>query len=1150
MYNVPFENHKANCPLNLPSIGDRQAWIAPDFAWAFALAEAYSKARGPLLVVTPDSATAQRLEREIPFFAPEAPLHSLPDWETLPYDSFSPHDDIVSARLGTLASLPQLTDGLIIVPAQVLAQRLVPKDWLDGAAFQLSRGEKLDLEAFRLRLEKGGYRRVDTVYEHGEYAVRGNLLDLYPMGSQLPYRVDLFDDEIDTLRAFDPETQRTVNKVDHIRMLPAREADLDDAGIRRFRANWHDTFEGNPRECPVYNDVSDGLPPSGVEYYLPLFFDGLSTLFDYLPVGVRVVNVGGVDDAVQKFLGDVESRYNNLKNDRLRPLLAPETLYLRQEVINHNLNQLGRLFIAPTAPGSCGIAEVPVTALPDVALNSRAQNPLLPLYQFIDRHPGQVLLVAESAGRLASLLERLDAAHQPERVEALHQLRDEKLAITIGGLDQGLIHDSLAIIPEAALIGAAVPQRRQRKKNNIVPDLQVRDLSELKEGDPVVHVEHGIGRYAGLQTLTVENDTLEFVTLEYKGGSKLYVPVVDLDLLARYAGADPDNAPHDKLGSDRWSKARRKAAEAVRDKAAELLDIYARRAARPGKSHALNELEYQRFCDAFPFETTPDQQTAIDAVVADLNAPSPMDRLVCGDVGFGKTEVALRAAFVAVQAGYQVALLVPTTLLAQQHWENFRDRFADWAVNIELLSRFRSAKETEQVLASAEAGKVDILVGTHKLLSKDMRFKNLGLLIIDEEHRFGVAQKEAIKSLRSEVDVLAMTATPIPRTLNMAMSGLRDLSIIATPPARRLSVKTFVKSFDLALVKEAILRELLRGGQVYYLHNDVKTIERTAERLRELIPEARVVVGHGQMRERELEKVMSDFYHKRFNVLVCSTIIETGIDVPNANTILIDRADKFGLAQLHQLRGRVGRSHHQAYAYLLTPDPSALTSDAVKRLEAIGLATDLGAGFMLASQDLEIRGAGELLGDQQSGQMQTIGFSLYMEMLEEAVNAIREGREPALEKPLRSGVEVDIKVAALIPDEFLPDVPARLTLYKRIASAKSAEALEEIRVEMVDRFGSLPNEVNNLIRQGHLRVKAKQLGLSRISAGDKGGKIEFDKNTPVEPIKLIQLVQKMPSRYRLDGADSLKIVQDCATEASRFELLEALLELISPQEAA
>ncbi|MGB0965643.1 MAG: transcription-repair coupling factor [Litorivicinus sp.] len=1136
--------------MKLPSAGDRQAWIAADYAWAYALSEAWQQARGPLLVITPDSSTAQRLEREIGFFAPQAQLHALPDWETLPYDSFSPHDDIVSARLGTLARMPSLTEGLIIVPAQVLVQRLVPKSWLDGAAFSMSVGEKLDLEAFRRRLEKGGYRRVDTVYEHGEYAVRGNLLDLYPMGSQLPYRVDLFDDEIDTLRAFDPETQRTINKVDEVRMLPAREADLDDAGIRRFRAQWHETFDGNPRECPVYNDVSDGLPPSGVEYYLPLFFDGLSTLFDYLPPAVRAISVGNVDHAVEKFLGDVNARYQNMKNDRLRPLLPPEQLYLRSEVINHNLNQMGRLYIAPQAPGSAGVSSVAVDPLPDVAINARAQVPLNALYQFIERFDGQVLLVAESAGRQASLLERLDNQHQPKAVATLQGLGQEKLAIAIGGLDQGFIVDGLAIVPEAALIGGVVPQRRQRKKHPIVPDLQVRDLSELKTGDPVVHVEHGIGRYSGLQTLTVENDTLEFVTLEYAGGSKLYVPVVDLDLLARYAGADPDNAPHDKLGSERWSKARRKAAEAVRDKAAELLDIYARRAARPGKSHALDELEYQRFCDAFPFETTPDQQSAIDAVVEDLKAPTPMDRLVCGDVGFGKTEVALRAAFVAVQAGYQVAILVPTTLLAQQHWENFRDRFADWPVNIELLSRFRSAKETQGVLEKAQLGSLDILVGTHKLLSRDLKFKNLGLLIVDEEHRFGVTQKEAIKSLRSEVDMLAMTATPIPRTLNMAMSGLRDLSIIATPPARRLSVKTFIKSFDLPLIKEAILRELLRGGQVYYLHNDVKTIERTAERLRELIPEARVVVGHGQMRERELESVMSDFYHKRFNVLVCSTIIETGIDVPNANTILIDRADKFGLAQLHQLRGRVGRSHHQAYAYLLTPDPSALSNDAVKRLEAIGMATDLGSGFMLASQDLEIRGAGELLGDQQSGQMQTIGFSLYMEMLEEAVNAIREGREPALEKPLRSGVEIDLKVAALIPDEFLPDVPARLELYKRIASAKSAEQLEDIRIEMVDRFGTLPQPVLNLIRQGHLRVRAKQLGLARISAGDKGGKIEFGPSTPVEPIKLIQLVQQLPMRYRLDGADALKIVQDCPTEESRFELLDSLFELIEPDKVA
>ncbi|WP_420550456.1 transcription-repair coupling factor [Litorivicinus lipolyticus] len=1136
--------------MKFPTPGDRQAWQVAEFAWAYALAEAWHQARGPILVVTPDSATAQRLEREVPFFAPDAPIITLPDWETLPYDSFSPHDDIVSARLGALAEMPNITEGLIFVPAQVLVQRLVPKHWLDGAAFAMRVGESLETESFKIRLERAGYRRVDTVYQHGEYAIRGNLLDLYPMGSPLPYRIDLFDDEIETLRAFDPETQRTVNQVDQIRLLPAREAALDEAGIRRFRMNWHDTFEDNPRDCPVYNDVSDGLPPSGVEYYLPLFFDGLSTLFDYLPAGTVSLSIGDIDASVDRFWKDIEARYNNLRHDRYRPLLEPSALYVRVEAIYQNLNQIGRLFVGPTPPGSCGVSKLPVKPLPDVALNPRAQTPMAALYQFVDGFDGQVLLVAESPGRRASLLERLDGNHKPTQVDDLAGVARAALNMTLGALDQGFIVDGLAIIPEAALLGTQVPQRRQRKKTAVNSDLQLRDLSELNEGDPVVHVEHGIGRYSGLQTLDVDNQTLEFVTLEYRGGSKLYVPVVDLDLLARYSGADVDSAPHDKLGSDRWSKARKKAAESVRDKAAELLDIYARRAARPGRAHELHELEYQRFADEFPFETTPDQQTAIDAVIGDLRAPHPMDRLVCGDVGFGKTEVALRAAFVAVQAGYQVGILVPTTLLAQQHFENFRDRFNEFPVNIELLSRFRSSKETTAVLEKSAAGQVDILVGTHKLLSRDMKFKNLGLLIIDEEHRFGVSQKEAMKSLRSEVDVLAMTATPIPRTLNMAMSGLRDLSIIATPPARRLSVKTFVKSFDLALVKEAMLRELLRGGQVYYLHNDVKTIERTAERLRELVPEARVVVGHGQMRERELEKVMSDFYHKRFNVLVCSTIIETGIDVPNANTILIDRADKFGLAQLHQLRGRVGRSHHQAYAYLLTPDPSALSGDAVKRLEAISMATELGAGFMLASHDLEIRGAGELLGDQQSGQMQTIGFSLYMEMLEEAVNAIREGREPALEKPLRSGVEVDIKVAALIPNDWLPDVPARLELYKRIAAAKSADALEDIRIEMVDRFGTLPDSVHNLLRQGHLRVRAKQLGLKRISAGEKGGKVEFAPNTQVQPMHLIKLVQTLPMRYRLDGADGLKVVQDCPTPESRFALLEDLFETLKPEYAA
>ncbi len=1079
--------------------------------------------------------------------ASDLPILSLPDWETLPYDSFSPHEDIVSERLKALSQLAAIDRGILILPIQTLAHRLPPKTHLSGQTFVLRTGDRFDLHAERRRLEQAGYHAVETVREHGEFAVRGAILDVFPMGSQQPLRVELFDQEIESLRAFDPDTQRTVTKVEDITLLPAREIPLTETGIATFRQNWHETFEGNPRDCSIYQDVSSALAPPGIEYYAPLFYNQMATLFDYLPEATTTVRVGPIHEALEQFWGDVTTRYESLRYDRRKPILPPERLFLRTEELFAALKPLASCVIAP-ATGQ----HPRLKPLPEVAFNAQADDPTGSLKDFLAKGYHTVF-IAESAGRREALLELL-AKHgiRPAVITHLGELDRnlEQPSITLGLLERGLIIDDLALIPESQLFGRRIPQRRRRKNHEIATDLIVRDLSELELGDPIVHIDHGVGHYRGLETIALGDDVNEFVTVEYQGGSKLYIPVTNLGVLSRYAGSDPDYVTAHKLGTDRWSKAKQKAAEEIRDKAAELLDIYARRAAREGHAHAIDEAQYARFADGFPFELTPDQDTSIEAVLADLRAPKPMDRLICGDVGFGKTEVAMRAAFASVSSGKQVSVLVPTTLLAQQHFESFRDRFAEWPVVVEVLSRFKSAKETKAVIERVNAGKVDILVGTHKLLTSDVRPPDLGLLIIDEEHRFGVAQKEALKKFRANIDVLTLTATPIPRTLNLSMAGIRDLSVIATPPARRLSVKTFIKQKDNALIKEAILRELLRGGQVYVLHNEVKSIERAADDIRTLVPEARVIVAHGQMRERELEDVMSDFYHKRYNVLVCSTIIETGIDIPSANTILIERADQFGLAQLHQLRGRVGRSHHQAYAYLLTPDPRSMTADALKRLEAIEAASDLGAGFQLATHDLEIRGAGELLGEDQSGNMQTIGFSLYMEMLDEAVTAIREGRTPDFDQTESNHTEVDLKIPALIPDDYLNDVPIRLELYKRISSADSTEALSEIEVEMIDRFGLLPPQAKNLFRQAEVRLRAEALGIKQITLGAQSGRFEFREKTKVDPMVLISLVQSKPHQYQLDGATAMKVVSETHNTETRLKLAHTVLDQLSGSKAA
>ncbi len=1138
----------------LPGAAGKQHWgNLPGAALSLAVAEAASAAKRFTLLLTADSQSAERLQEELAFFAPDLPVLHFPDWETLPYDVFSPHQDIISQRIATLYRLPEIKHGVLVVPIATALHRLAPTRFLLGSGLLLDVGQKLDVEGMRARLEAAGYRCVDTVYEHGEFAVRGALIDLFPMGSDTPFRIDLFDDEIETLRTFDPETQRSVDKVESIRLLPAREFPLEKKAVTDFRGRFRERFDVDFRRCPIYQDLASGITPAGIEYYLPLFFEETGTLFDYLPGDTQVFSLPGIEQAAEQFWTDARNRYEDRRVDPERPLLPPADIFLPVEDCFARLKHWPRVVVSQEdVEVGVGRERFDARPLPDLAIQAKASEPLAALRRFIEEYPGRVLFSAESAGRREVLLELLARLKlKPIEVAGWKEFTDsrERLAICIAPLDEGLLLDKIALVAESPLFGQRVMQRRRREKSRDGGDNVIKNLTELREGAPVVHIDHGVGRYLGLVTMEFDGQAAEFLALMYAEEAKLYVPVASLHLIARYTGSDDALAPLHRLGSETWQKAKRKAAEQVRDVAAELLDIYARRAAREGYAFKDPAADYATFSAGFPFEETPDQQNAIDAVREDMLAAKPMDRLVCGDVGFGKTEVAMRAAFIAVHSGRQVAVLVPTTLLAQQHYNSFRDRFADWPVTVEVMSRFKSAKEVNEAVAKLAEGKIDIVIGTHKLLQDDVRFKDLGLCIIDEEHRFGVRQKEQLKALRSEVDILTLTATPIPRTLNMAVSGMRDLSIIATPPARRLSVRTFVMEQHDSVIKEALLRELLRGGQVYYLHNDVKTIEKCAADLAALVPEARIGIGHGQMHERDLERVMSDFYHKRFNVLVASTIIETGIDVPSANTILIERADKFGLAQLHQLRGRVGRSHHQAYAYLLTPPRKGMTEDAQKRLEAIANAQDLGAGFVLATHDLEIRGAGELLGDGQSGQIQAVGFTLYMEMLERAVKAIRKGEQPNLEQPLGGGPEVNLRVPALIPDDYLPDVHSRLILYKRIASAADEDGLKELQVEMIDRFGLLPEATKNLMRLTLLKLQAEKLGIKKIDAGPQGGRIEFAGDTSVDPLVLIKLIQSAPARYKFEGATQFKLQVPMERPEERFNTLEALLERLAPQSA-
>lgn len=1121
-------------------------------AAALALAEA-TRADQKLYVVVVDAARElARLTAELAFFAGErlSPL-TFPDWEVLPYDLFSPHPDIISQRLRTLHELPQLTQGCLIVAADTLMQRLPPRQYVQARAFQLARGQTLALEPFRRRLADAGYASVSQVTSPGEFAVRGSLFDVFPMGTEQPLRIDLFDEQIEAIRRFDPESQRSLETIESVQLLPARELPLDPEATREFRRRFRTRFEGEPMRSAVYRGVSEGMAPAGVEFYLPLFFEQTATLLDYLPANAVIVRDAALPEALARAWRDIEARYEERRHDLERPVLAPAELFVDPAALGAQLMRFASVTLdsAPAdEPADSAPARVfPALAPKELRIDMRAGRPLAALEEFLGDFGGRVLIAADSPGRREVLQELLHGHGLAAQVvsgweEFLASPSSLSLCVAADLTGLWLTEPPLAVIAEAQLFGARARQERRRKRAAVDPEAILRDLQDLNPGAPVVHEEYGVGRYVGLQPMEVAGQPGEFLVLEYQGGDRVYVPVHALHLVTRYTGVAPESAPLHKLGTDQWARARRRAAEQIRDVAAELLDLYARRRAQPGLKLTVNEADYRTFAEAFPFEETDDQRQAIRQVLADLGSDRPMDRIVCGDVGFGKTEVAMRAAFVAVQAGKQVAVLAPTTLLAQQHLTNFRDRFADWPVRIEGLSRFGNAKETRATLEGLERGTVDIVIATHRLLHSHARFKDLGLLIVDEEQRFGVRDKERLQALRANVHVLTLTATPIPRTLNMALGGLRDLSLITTPPAERLAIKTFVVEWHGPTLREAVLRELRRGGQIYFVHNEIRTIEKIAADVQGLVPEASLRIGHGQMRERDLEQLMVDFYHRRFDLLLCTTIIESGIDVPTANTIVINRADRMGLAQLHQLRGRVGRSHHRAYAYLIAPPRRALSGDAAKRLEAIESMEELGAGFALATHDLEIRGAGELLGEQQSGQMSEIGLAMYLDLLEDAVAALKAGREPDLMKPLAAATEVELRLPAFLPESFIGDVHVRLGLYKRIAAADGPEALDELTAEIHDRFGPLPQPAQRLIRLARLKLTARALGIRRLDLGPAGGAVVFEQSTAIDPAALVRLMQSSPREYRLEGPLKLRVSRALPDEQARFEFAATLMK--------
>jgi transcription-repair coupling factor (superfamily II helicase) len=1104
-------------------------------------------------IVTADANDAQRLLDEIAFFAPELRLSLFPDWETLPYDTFSPHQDLISERLATLWRILQREADLVLVPASTALYRLAPPSFLAGYTFQFQVRQKLDEARLKAQLTLAGYNHVTQVVSPGEYAVRGGLIDLFPMGSAVPYRVDLFDDEVDSIRTFDPDTQRSLYPVPEVRLLPGREFPMDDEARARFRSRWRELLEGDPTRSRIYKDMGNGVATAGIEYYLPLFFEQTATVFDYLGEKSTLVLHGDLEPAFVRFWQDTRDRYRLVQGDPERPVLPPDALFLNAEQFYTRANQHPQLAFRTQ------VQDVEDSAvfqkLPDLSVVRGAEDPLARLKQHTGSSPNKVLVLAESAGRRESLLDFLRASQLTlPAFESLAEFEasDEKLGIATAALASGFswVEEAIDFVTETELFASA-PTARRRKKQEQVSDVEalIKDLSELNVGDPVVHAQHGIGRYKGLVNLDLGQGSTEFLHLEYAGDATLYVPVSQLHLISRYTGVGAEEAPLHKLGSGQWEKAKRKAAEQVRDSAAELLNLYARRAARQGHAFRFSAQDYEAFANDFGFEETADQNAAIHAVIQDMVSPHPMDRLVCGDVGFGKTEVALRAAFIAVTGGKQVAFLAPTTLLAEQHFQTLVDRFSKWPVKVAEMSRFRSTKEINTAIKGLEEGSIDIVVGTHKLLSTTTKFKNLGLLIIDEEHRFGVRHKEAVKAMRAEVDVLTLTATPIPRTLGMALEGLRDLSVIATAPQRRLAIKTFVRSESNGVIREAVLRELKRGGQVYFLHNEVDTIQNRREALERLVPEARIAVAHGQMPERELERVMREFIQQRHNVLLCSTIIETGIDVPTANTIVMARADKFGLAQLHQLRGRVGRSHHQAYAYLMVPDVESLTKQAAQRLEAIQQMEELGSGFYLAMHDLEIRGAGEVLGENQSGNMLEVGFQLYNEMLSEAVRSLKAGKEPDLLAPLSVTTEINLHAPALLPSDYCGDVHLRLSFYKKLATAKNVDQIDRLLEEIVDRFGKLPPQAQTLIDVHRLRVLARPYGVVKVDAAPTVIHITFKPNPPIEPLAIIQLVQKN-KHIKLAGNDKLRVEKSLVDAKDRAQMVRDVLRALGQPKVA
>ena len=1123
---------------------------------ALALAEYCQQTPGIKLLIAQDNLSASQLQDELQFFLnginTSQELLFFPDWETLPYDQFSPHQDIISERLYALSRLQQVTDAIIITSASTLMHRLCPPEFLNQYALMLKEGQKLDLNVFRNQLQQSGYHCVNKVLEHGEFALRGSIIDVYPMGSGMPFRIELFDDEIESLRKFDTETQRTIEKISQINVLPAREIPLNEQSQLLFRKAFREAFPVNPSQCPIYEAITEGQFPSGIEYFLPLFFEKTVTFFDYLPQNAKVCLIEDIQSSAEQFWQELTERYEQRRYDISRPILPPQECFINPTELLTQANTYEQLRLYHKLSEKKGaVFNFDINEAPLLPIDRKTPEPLSHLREYCQSSSRRYLIVVESAGRREVLLDLLKPSGIAPKIQASWYdfINDNALInITTGPLNYGceLTHNSISIIVESQLFGEqSTPQRRGSQKT-VDPDLIIRDMAELQLGAPVVHLQFGVGRYQGLQHITTNNISSEFLVLAYAGNDKIYVPVTSLHLISRYTGVDSEHAPLHKLGSDQWQKEKKKAAEKIHDVAIELLDLYAKREAQPGHQYDFSQTEYTKFASGFPFTETQDQLNAIEQIIKDMQSSRPMDRLICGDVGFGKTEVAMRAAFVAVQNGKQVCVLVPTTLLAGQHFESFRDRFADFPINIELLSRFRSGKETENILAALASGKIDIVIGTHKLFQSSIAFKNLGLLIIDEEHRFGVKQKEHSKSLRTHIDILSMTATPIPRTLNMAMAGIRDISLIATPPAKRLAIKTFWQEKKDIVIREAVLREILRGGQVFFLHNNVQTIDRICQDLQTLVPEAKIRSAHGQMRERELERVMSDFYHHRFNVLVCTTIIETGIDIPTANTIIIDRADKFGLAQLHQLRGRVGRSHHQAYAYLLTPDEKLLTPDAIKRLEAIVSLEDLGAGFTLATHDLEIRGAGELLGEEQSGNMHAVGFNLFMEMLDKAVNDLKAGKIPELAAPIHQGSEIDLRISAIIPEDYIGDIHNRLIMYKRISNAKTKEQLHDLQIELIDRFGLLPAPVKHLLLITELKLKAEQLGIQKISAAAEKAKLDFVEKPSINPAVLINLIQVHAKRYQMEGPQRLRFTLDNTSPEERiFEISSLLNKLAS-----